>query len=73
METHALTEYFSLKLDLTQKSILFLQENSNLVETLSTINSNVLLLSEIKEKIKEFKEAVNEWKNRVAQVIICDK
>ena len=68
MEPQILIDYFSTKLDLTQKSILFLKENSNLEETISTINSNVLLLNEIKEKIAELKEVVIQWKNQVAQV-----
>jgi hypothetical protein len=72
MEPQALIDYFSTKLDLTQKSILFLQDNSNLEETISTINSNVLLLTEIKEKIEDLKEVVSQWKSRVAQVKIND-
>ena len=68
MEPQILIDYFSTKLDLTKKSILFLKENSNLEETISTINSNVLLLNEIKEKIAELKEVVIQWKNQVAQV-----
>ena len=72
MEPQTLIDYFSTKLDLTQKSILFLQDNSNLEETISTINSNVLLLTEIKEKIEDLKEVVSQWKNRVAQVKIND-
>ena len=71
MEPQILSDYFSTKLYLTQQSILFLQDNSNVEETISTINSNVLLLSEIKEKIEELKEVVSQWKNRIAQVKIC--
>ena len=68
METQVLSEHFSVKLDLTRKSLQFLKEDSNLEETVSTINSNVLVLHEIKRKIEEVKDAVLEWKNRVEQV-----
>ena len=68
METQKLSEHFSVKLDLTRKSLQFLKEDSNLEETVSTINSNVLVLNEIKRKIEEVKDAVFEWKNRVEQV-----
>ena len=63
-----LSEHFSVKLDLTQKSLLFLKEDSKLEETISTINSNVLILNEIKQKIEEVKDAVREWKAKVDQV-----
>ena len=63
-----LSEHFSVKLDLTQKSLLFLKEDSKLEETISTINSNVLILNEIKQKIEEVKDAVREWKDKVDQV-----
>ena len=68
METQMLSEHFSVKLDLTQKSLLFLKEDSKLEETISTINSNVLILNEIKQKIEEVKDAVREWKAKVDQV-----
>ena len=68
METMSLTGHFGLKLKLTQTSLLFLKEDSNLKETVSTINSNVLLLSDVKEKILELKEAVRQWKDRITQV-----
>ena len=70
MEPQLLTDYFSMKLDLTHKSIQFLEEGSQLGETISTINSNVLILNDIKQKIEELKEVVKEWKNGVAQVNI---
>ena len=63
-----LSEHFSVKLDLTQKSLLFLKEDSKLEETISTINSNVLILNEIKQKIEEVKDVVREWKAKVDQV-----
>ena len=63
-----LSEHFSVKLDLTQKSLLFLKEDSKLEETISTINSNVLILNEINQKIEEVKDAVREWKAKVDQV-----
>ena len=63
-----LSEHFSVKLDLTQKSLLFLKEDSKLEETISTINSNVLILNEIKQKIEEVKDAVREWKAKDDQV-----
>ena len=56
METMSLTEHFGLKLKLTQTSLLFLKEDSNLKETVSTINSNVLILSDVKEKIQKVQE-----------------
>ena len=68
MEVQSLTDYFSVKLDLTQRSLLFLQGDSNLGETVSTINSNVLLLHEVKQKIEELKEIVKQWKHKVTQV-----
>ena len=68
MDPQILSEHFSVKLDLTQKSLLFLKEDSKLEETVSTINSNVLLLNEIKQKIEETKDAVRQWRNRVDQV-----
>ena len=68
METQILSDHFSVKLDLTRKSLLFLKEDSKLEETISTINSNVLILNEIKQKIEEVKDAVQEWKNKVDQV-----
>ena len=68
METQMLSEHFSVKLDLTQKSLLFLKEDSKLEETISTINSNVLILNEIKQKIEEVKDVVREWKAKVDQV-----
>ena len=63
-----LSEHFSVKLDLTQKSLLFLKEDSKLEETISTINSNVLILNEIKQKIEEVKDVVREWKAKDDQV-----
>ena len=63
-----LSEHFSVKLDLTQQSLLFLKEDSKLEETISTINSNVLILNEIKQKIEEVKDAVREWKAKDDQV-----
>ena len=68
METMSLTEHFGLKLKLTQTSLLFLKEDSNLKETVSTINSNVLILSDVKEKILEVKESIRQWKDRITQV-----
>ena len=68
METQMLSEHFSVKLDLTQKSLLFLKEDSKLEETISTINSNVLILNEIKQKIEEVTDVVREWKAKVDQV-----
>ena len=68
METMSLTEHFGLKLKLTQTSLLFLKEDSNLKETVSTINSNVLILNDVKEKIVELKESVRQWKDRITQV-----
>ena len=56
MDPQILSEHFSVKLDLTQKSLLLLKEDSKLEETVSTINSNVLLLNEIKQKIEETNE-----------------
>ena len=69
METQILSDHFSVKLDLTRKSLLFLKEDSKLEETISTINSNVLILNEIKQKIEEVKDAVQEWRNKVDQVL----
>jgi len=63
MDPQILSEHFSVKLDLSQKSLLFLKEDSKLEETVSTINSNVLLLNEIKQKIEETKDAVRQWRN----------
>ena len=70
METRSLANHFSVKLDLTEKSLLFLKEESNLKETVSTINSNILILNEVKEKIEELKDVVKYWKNSVLQVNI---
>ena len=68
MEVQSLTDYFSVKLDLTQRSLLFLQRDSNLKETISTINTNILLLHEAKQKIEELKENVKQWKHKVTLV-----
>ena len=70
MEIQSLTNHFSVKLELTKRSLRFLEGNSNVVETISTINSNVLLLNQMKQKLEELKQVVKEWKHKVLQVSI---
>lgn len=73
MDLQPLTNYFSVKLELTQGSLRFLEGNSNVIETISTINSNVLLLNQMKQKLEELKQVVKEWKHRVTQANLCLK
>jgi len=60
-----LNKHFEEKLHLTEKALSFLDPDANLKETLSTNNSNFLLLAEIKQKMLELSSAVDQWKKKV--------
>merc|ERR1719273_2104546 len=70
MELQTLSKHFSTKLELTQRSLHFLQDNSNISETTATINSNFVLLTEIKQKVDELRQVVLLWKQRIVQANI---
>jgi len=72
-DMEALSVHFEERLQLTEKTLSFLDPEANPKETLSTNNSNALMLGTIKHKLLELKSATDQWKQKVNHATILAK